>query len=106
MSKIKKLNNFSKTYIIAEIGFNHLGSFNLAKKMTLSAIKSGVDAVKFQTFDPTELVDKKSPHFKLIKNCDLKIDDTKIKTICRNHKIDFLTTPFDKKALKLLKNWV
>jgi len=104
LSKIKKLNNFSKTYIIAEIGFNHLGSFNLAKKMTLSAIKSGVDAVKFQTFDPTELVDKKSPHFKLIKNCDLKIDEYfKIKTICRNHKIDFLTTPFDKKSIKISK---
>jgi N,N'-diacetyllegionaminate synthase len=104
LSKISKLNKFSKTYVIAEIGFNHLGSFNLAKKMVLLAIKSGANAVKFQIFDPIELVNKKSPHFKLIKNCDLKIEEYfKIKTICRKHKIDFLTTPFDKKSINISK---
>ena len=30
----RKINSFSKPYIIAEIGVNHEGSINLAKKMT------------------------------------------------------------------------
>lgn len=37
-------------YFIAEIGVNHNGDMNLAKKMIIAAKKSGADAVKFQTF--------------------------------------------------------
>ena len=50
-------------YIIAEIGFNHLGSYRIAKKMITAAHKAGVDAVKFQTYVPEEMVFKSSPHF-------------------------------------------
>ena len=35
------------TFIIAEIGVNHNGDVNLAKKMIKSASECGVDAVKF-----------------------------------------------------------
>ena len=35
-------------YVIAEVGINHNGDFNLAKKMIEVAAKTGVDAVKFQ----------------------------------------------------------
>ena len=38
--------------IIAEIGVNHCGRYNLAKKMIDSAKKFGADYVKFQTFNP------------------------------------------------------
>ena len=38
------------TYVIAEIGVNHNGDLNLAKKMILAAKRSGVNAVKFQSF--------------------------------------------------------
>ena len=38
----------NKTYIIAEIGPNHNGSFKLAKKMINLLKDSGVDAIKFQ----------------------------------------------------------
>src|SRR3989338_8802073 len=37
------------TFIIAEIGINHNGSLELAKKMIDAAVKAGADAVKFQT---------------------------------------------------------
>jgi len=39
-----------KTLIIAEIGVNHNGSYNKAKKIINSAYKSGADIVKFQFF--------------------------------------------------------
>ena len=40
-----------KIFIIAEIGINHNGDLDLAKKMILEAKKCGVDAVKFQKRD-------------------------------------------------------
>ncbi len=50
--KIKK----NSTYIIAEIGNNHEGSFSNAKKLIYEASKTGVNAVKFQTFKTNEFV--------------------------------------------------
>lgn len=41
-----------KPYLVAEIGWNFLGDLSLAKKMIVSAKKSGADAVKFQMWDP------------------------------------------------------
>lgn len=38
------------TKIIAEIGWNHMGDMNLAKKMIAAAATSGADIVKFQTW--------------------------------------------------------
>jgi N-acetylneuraminate synthase len=38
----------SKVYIIAEIGINHNGSMDLAKKLIDQAVDAGADAVKFQ----------------------------------------------------------
>ena len=35
-------------YIIAEIGINHNGYLNLAKKMVLKSKQAGADAVKFR----------------------------------------------------------
>jgi N-acetylneuraminate synthase len=39
-------------YIVAEIGINHNGDLNLAKKMIAAAAQAGVDAVKFQKRTP------------------------------------------------------
>lgn len=46
------------TYIIAEAGVNHNGSFALAKEMVDAAAEAGADCVKFQTFTPENLVSK------------------------------------------------
>jgi len=41
-------NNIEKIFIIAEIGINHNGDINLAKKLMKQAKDAGCDAVKFQ----------------------------------------------------------
>jgi N-acetylneuraminate synthase len=41
-----------KTYIIAEIGINHNGDLNIAKRLIDIAAAAGCDAVKFQKRDP------------------------------------------------------
>ena len=44
------------TILVAEIGWNFLGNIDLAKKMIVSAKKSGADAVKFQIWNPTNYI--------------------------------------------------
>ena len=44
--------NLKKPYLIAEIGINHNGSINLAKKLIDLAVKYNFDAVKFQKRNP------------------------------------------------------
>ena len=39
-------------YIIAEIGINHNGSLEIAKKLIDEAVQAGCDAVKFQKRTP------------------------------------------------------
>ena len=45
-------------YIIAEAGVNHNGNRETAFKLIDSAVASGADAVKFQTFKAENLVTK------------------------------------------------
>ena len=46
------------TYIIAEIGINHNGDINIAKKLITIAAAAGCDAVKFQKRNPAICVPK------------------------------------------------
>ena len=41
----------NKTYIIAEIGINHNGDLEIAKKLIDVSVDCGCDAVKFQKRD-------------------------------------------------------
>jgi len=45
-----------KVFIIAEIGNNHEGNFDVAQEMIIQAAEAGADAVKFQTIVPELLV--------------------------------------------------
>ena len=47
--------NIKKTFVVAEIGVNHEGNINLAKRMINLASKAGVDAVKFQTYSHSNM---------------------------------------------------
>ena len=46
----------NKIFLIAEIGWNHLGDLNLAEKMIIEAAKNGADICKFQSRDPDDLI--------------------------------------------------
>ena len=49
------INDASSCYVIAEIGNNHNGDLELAKKMTRLAVEAGADCVKFQMRDMESL---------------------------------------------------
>ena len=65
----------NKTFVIAEIGINHGGNLIKAKKLIDSAVRAGVDAVKFQTYITEKRVEKTSPIFKILKECELSFND-------------------------------
>lgn len=54
--KIGSINTTEKVLIIAEIGNNHEGSIEEAKKLIQGAAEAGANAVKFQTIIPDLLV--------------------------------------------------
>ena len=44
----KTITDESDPYIIAELGSNHMGDFQLCRQMVEAAVQAGVDAVKLQ----------------------------------------------------------
>jgi len=54
----QQLLNRKSPYIIAEIGSNHNGDINLAKKLIDTAKECGSNAVKFQSWTPESLIAK------------------------------------------------
>ncbi|MBE2278992.1 MAG: N-acetylneuraminate synthase family protein [Ignavibacteriaceae bacterium] len=55
---LKKVGGESPCFVIAEIGINHNGSVEIAKKLIDGAVFSGCDAVKFQKRTPEICVPK------------------------------------------------
>jgi len=108
---IKNLNEYgfntkNRTYIIAEIGLNHNGSIKVAKDLIDSAARTGVDAVKFQTY----LTEKRAPDgnielFNLLKNLELPFNAfLELKQYTEeNHNLDFFSTAFDNESVEFLE---
>ena len=93
-----------KIFIVAEIGANHNGDLNLAKKMIYSAKKCGCDAVKFQSWDETlnsDFVYNKNE--KILKEyLKYKLNFEKLRTLrkfAKKNDIKFGTAIFNKSQL-------
>ena len=54
----RKIGDFQKPYIVAELNTSHFGNILLAKKMILKAKQSGCDCVKFQSWSSGTLYSK------------------------------------------------
>lgn len=104
------------TYIIAEIGNNHNGSLNLAKRLIKEAKYAGANCVKFQIRNLSKIyssnaLNKRGTelgveyHLDLLKkyNLDLKTHE-KIFQYCNKIHIDYLASPWDNSSLKFLKD--
>ena len=101
-----------ETFIIAEAGENHNRNFKQALKLIDVAKESGANAVKFQTYSSETLYSKNTPDFagykninKLIKDIELPREWQKdLKQYCGEKDIEFMSTPFDEKAVNELMN--
>ncbi|HJZ22997.1 MAG TPA: N-acetylneuraminate synthase family protein, partial [Candidatus Babeliales bacterium] len=95
----------NKVYVIAEIGLNHGGDINTAKRLIDSASRTGVDAVKFQTYLTEKRVPKNSPIFDILKKCELPFEAFKeIKDYTETYNIEFFSTPFDEESVDFLES--
>ncbi len=116
----KEIYNFSKPYIIAEIGANHNGDMDLAKAMIDSAVACGADAVKFQSWTPVSLIAKEeydrnqtyddSPkkHFGSLKEMVDKYylreeQHYELKEYCSTKDVHFCSSPFSPEEVDLLE---
>lgn len=107
-------------YIIAEVGVNHEGSIDLAKKNIELAKEGGAHAVKFQSYKAEKLACKNSPaywdttkestesQFSLFKKYDSFGPDEYwlLKEFCDSVGIEFMSTPFDIDAVNYLDDMV
>jgi len=96
-----------KIKIIAEIGWNHMGKMDLAKKMILAAKKNGADMCKFQTWSEKNL--KSGPwdfdgRREIYKKAELSYaKHLLLKKFCKKVGINFLSSIFSQRDLRLVK---
>lgn len=105
------------TYVIAEIGNNHNGSFDRAISMIDSALASGADCVKFQMRNLSEVYRKRSLDrsgedlgteyiVDLLSRFELSIEKhRKLFNYCYQQGIDYLCTPWDQRSVAVLEDF-
>ena len=105
-------------FIIAEIGNNHNGSLDLAKKLVDEAVKAGADCAKFQMRSMNQLYRSKGEAsdisedlgaqytLDLLARFQLKTEELfLIFDYCKKQGIVPLCTPWDKESLSLLEGY-
>lgn len=110
----KVISNDEKCYIIAEVGINHNGSIELAKKIINVAYESGADAVKFQKRDIESVYSKEylegyreSPFGSTQKDLKENLEFSKeqyveLKRYSNQLGLDFIASPWDEKSVDFL----
>jgi len=96
------------TFIIAEIGLNHNGDYEIARQSVTRAAEIGCDAVKFQNFNTEDFIQDRSqlftyrsqgreitePFYDLCKRNEFKREWlSPLKDLCDTLNIEFLSTP-------------
>lgn len=113
----EKINN-NEVYVIAEMSANHGGSIDNALEIVRQVARTGADCLKIQTYTADSLtIDCDNDYFRIrgglwdgYKLYELYTDaatpyewQERIKEECEANGLDFLSTPFDKKAVDFLE---
>ncbi|MGM9802949.1 MAG: N-acetylneuraminate synthase [Muribaculaceae bacterium] len=108
----------NKVMIIAEAGVNHNGNYDMAVEMIHKAKWAGADYVKFQTAVPELVISTYAPkaeyqkettgeaqsQLEMCKAIHLPLTDyVKLKAICQEVGIGFMSTPFDLVSIDVLQ---
>ena len=117
MKKLNKL-KLKKPFLIAEIGINHNGSLNLAKKLIDMAKDCGFDAVKFQKRNPDISTPEKQKqiirstpwgeisYLKYKKKLEFNLTQYKeIDRYCKKRKIIWFASAWDTESQKFLRKF-
>lgn len=105
-------------YIVAEIGVNHNGNLEIAKKSILAAAKAGADAVKFQMFNTEEFMSNSGESYKYKTKNGYKTEKMHkmfkrlefnycwfpiLEKLCKRKKIEFFLTAGDQESADFLE---
>lgn len=120
MFKFEEIKEFGKPYMIAELGSNHNGDMELAKKLIDEAKRCGADCVKFQSWSKDTVFSEKvyqdnyflADDYRNRTDYTLKeiveaysidrADHFLLKEYCDKVGIEFNSTPFSKPEVDLL----
>ncbi|HEX4450468.1 MAG TPA: N-acetylneuraminate synthase family protein [Kofleriaceae bacterium] len=94
-----------KILVVAEIGNNHEGNFEVAGRMVDAAADAGVDAVKFQTFQTRLFTSQADPaRFERLSKFELLQDQfAQLERRARARGLIFLSTPLDLVSARFLE---
>jgi len=111
----RKIGSGNPSYIIAEIGINHNGDIDTAKKLITLAAGAGCDAVKFQKRNPEICVPlnqrdliRETPwgnitYFDYKKKIEFGIEEfTEIDRFCKEVNIPWFASPWDKDSVDFI----
>lgn len=88
--------------IVAEIGENHLGSIQLARKMILEAARAGANIVKFQSYFGKDFRDD-DPEKEWFTRVELSNETHfELKKYAEENGVEFLSSPFSYERAKFL----
>lgn len=120
----RKVDLRSPTYFIADIGANHDGQIERAKKLIQLCAEAGADAVKFQHYKAENIVsdvgfnklDKKylshqsnwtKSVFDVYKEASINTSwDIELKATCARFGVDYMTTPYDQTMVDHIDQFV
>ncbi len=92
--------------IIAEIGWNHMGDMDLAKKMIDSAVESGANICKFQTWSEKKLGKgswDNDDRREIYKKAELSEENHfLLRDYCIKKKVKFLSSVFDLDGINIM----
>lgn len=110
----QKIARGSPPLVIAEIGINHNGDLNVAKKMVDAAARAGAKVVKHQTHVVDDEMsaaaltvipgNSKRSIYEIIKSCSLnEADEKALKLYVETKGLEFISTPFSRAAADRLE---
>lgn len=101
--KHKTIGDNKPTFLVAEIGINHNGQKNIAKKLISKAKSAGADAVKFQTFKASDLAIPTSKYFPIFSKVEFNESDfAELSDHAKKEEIIFFSTPSSNDAVNFL----
>ena len=97
-----------QVFIVAEVGNNHEGDFDVAKRLVHKAAECNVDAVKFQTFRTEHFVSRSNAaRFKQLKSFELEFSQfEQLSRLAHALGLLFISTPLDLTSASFLKDIV
>lgn len=102
MSQVEAPTPSARTLVIAEVGENHIGDWDMARRMTTEAARAGADIVKFQSYRASDIADT-DPEKDWFGQVQMPNDmHRELKALAAEHGARFMSSPFSLERARFL----